>query len=224
MIAPTIQSNGGDEAAIEIQTFLAELGARPRGAIFKGRKRDENAAITNADLIRFHADGIVRKDGVIVRDITPNQEDSDTAAKIFRDRIENRLRILSKPRKARKIKSGKRKGKIRSKQKVVDAAAASALRAAALHVKEQLGKRVQSGVDNTGSNLTEVTDEYAEWRQDKYGIGPNRVFKATGQMLNNILDGSITIVKEKTLLDQLSGGAAEGAKAALSALKGKIGL
>jgi hypothetical protein len=219
----TVKTNGGDEAAIEMMAFLEELGARPRGAIFKGRKREENSKITNADIISFQAEGVKRKDRTVVRDITPNQDDSDDASKTFRDRIENRLRVLSKPRKARRIRSGKNKGKIRSKQKVVDSAAASALRAAAQLVKERMKERVASTVDNTGSPLEQVEQTYALQRQTKYGIDTNQVFRATGQLINNIEDGVITIVKEKTLLDRITGGAAEGAKQALSALKGRLG-
>jgi hypothetical protein len=225
-MAFTAKTNGGDQAALDIQMFLAQLGARPRGVIFKGRKRDENKSITNADIISFQAAGIkTREHGTIVRDITPTEDDSDDSAKLFADRIENRLRILAKPRAARRIKRGRRAGQIKSRQEIVDSAAASGLRAGGRLVKERMEERVNRQQDNSGSKLRPPTsEEYAKDREDEFGVPPSEALEASGQLLNNLADGSLTLVKDKTLLDRISGGVGEGAEAALSAIRGKLGL
>jgi hypothetical protein len=225
MAAITTHTNGGDIAAMETMAFLAELGARPRGAAFRSKRR-EDPSVTNAQIIGWLADGIETKDkGTIVRDIRPTDTDSDDSARLFRDRIENRLKILAKPRAARKIKSGKLKGKVRSRQKIVDSAAASALRAAARLVKDRMEERVNLQKDNQGNQLKPpMSDEYATWRENEYGVPPSEALEASGQLLNNLAAGTITIIKGQTLLDRIASDVGDIAKEALSIGKGKLGL
>jgi hypothetical protein len=225
MAAVTTHTNGGDVAAMEMMAFLAELGARPRGAAFRSRRR-EDSSVSNVQIIEWQGEGVTtRNHGTIRRDIRPTEDDSDDSAKLFRDRIENRLRVLSKPRGARRIKRGRRAGQIKGRQEIVDSAAASALRAGARLVKDRMEERVNLQKDNSGGSLRPPTStSYANWREDEYGVPPSESLEASGQLLNNLASGSITIIKGQTLLDRISSDIGDIAKEAVSIGKGKLGL
>ncbi len=186
----TTGTNGGDVSAMNQMAFLRDVAEAPKGAIFKGRQRVERPGLTNADIIEFQAEK--------GRDIQPNQDDANDAGSVFQIKLNERLIQLSKP-----FKSGKRKGQIRGgKQTQINRIASrNALRAAMVFIQARMVERITSQMGSDGKPLDEVGKEYAKKRQEKYGVPTSAVLKATGQLLNNIENGSIQFVNKAKVLD-----------------------
>lgn len=198
-----MQADGLVEAQNMI-SYLQKLGASTKGIALYAETRPKSKGLTNADVLRYQAEGIQTKTrGLIKRDITPNEADADAAARIYLKRAERTLRTLTnkrkgltasgKPRKVKGKSVGKHKGV--SIQQVANSAQASGLKAAGNLIVERLRKRILEQVDNNGEPLTLVDPDYAERRFMKRGVPHEAVLTNTGQVLRNLERGKLRLSK-----------------------------
>ena len=168
--------------------YMARLGAKPRGVSMLGRTRNENGNINNSDVIQYLKDG--------GRDTTLTKEDSNILGGIVSRTFMERLRILTASfNKGFDTPKGLTAAKAQG-MKVANAAASSALMAAGRRAKEIILERLENSQTNDG-NQSEVTIPYAQARASKYGV-PNDtslVFKASGQLIDNVSSGFLKLHK-----------------------------
>ena len=106
-----------------------------------------------------------------------------------------RMRTLSaKTRSFKDTKAGQ-KAAIATGKKAANAASASALMQAGREAKRIMLSRVEDSRDNTDQSARSVTAEYAKQRARLYGVPEdvNQVFKASGQLLNNLSAGHLKL-------------------------------
>lgn len=183
----------GMENAAEMMALLGNLGGTVRGCRWMAHtRRGEKRVSNNRQVVDWLADG--------ERDIRPTEKDATDAAKKFVASVYRYMQIVSKSKK-RILKAGPEldaavaKAQAAGKLKANNASA-KAYRAAAMVIKQRMLDRVESGKVNTGSDADKVTKTYAKRRAKKYGIPDDVVFKATGQLVENLADnGAFELVR-----------------------------
>jgi len=173
----------------ELMGMMQAFGATAIGAAFKGKRREENKSVNNAQILSWLAEAATP------RNVLPTEDDAHAAAEVFRDRLGNRLRVIAKRNPAFNSLRSTTIFRSAKTKKNAEAALASALREACKKVAAILANRVSSQQGNDGSGLAHVTPEYAAARKRKYGVDEGSVLKASGQILENLEAGTIRIIK-----------------------------
>ncbi|MCP4674258.1 MAG: hypothetical protein GY854_01825 [Deltaproteobacteria bacterium] len=147
--------------------MLADMGARTRGIELPGHAREviiPGGPTNNGEIV-----DLLDKGG---RDITPNQDDCDAAAKVFVKMVEVAVK--------RAIKTP---GTISPSQAGI--LAARAWRRSGYIVMQRMKGRLEANLCSDGS-YRPVSPGYAAWRNREYKIPPSVVFRATGQLIANL--------------------------------------
>ena len=178
----TIKTRGLDSAGMMLN-MLNQLGDIT-GASWMAKAREEDPSTNNAVVAKS-----LREGG---RDIYPEKEDSDHAARVWVDRIEDRLRVLA--RKGAWATVGGDKIRLTGKaaqRKINDQAAGSALRLAMQALASVMSHNVVFG------NYPKVGEAYGRRRQAKFGIPLDYTCRASGQLLENLQGARVKIHKRR---------------------------
>ena len=225
----SVKAEGIDNAE-QMIAFLHECGAAAIGAVLHGRKR-EGGKGTNADVIRYLAEGITRGGGMtgdpqetIIRDLGPTQSDADAARALYMAQVMKQIRKLTY-RAAKGSTASRLLGKNRVR-KIAESASSSGLRAGAKLVAEKMLHRAENQLtvhDGGESAAASVEQEhYAPRRQKLYGVGALSVYKATGQLLRNLGPGNVRMVRHPSWLKGVIGELSGGLKSAMRSSAGKF--
>ncbi len=99
---------------------------------------------------------------------------------------------------ARRVQVAKKRGRAATPQ-LGNAIGAGAWRAAGGAYSEIMRNRINNEETVGGAPAAKVGKPYADWRNRKYGVPVNRVYKATGQLLSHLnpanITGSIRLIK-----------------------------
>jgi hypothetical protein len=185
----------GVDTATEMLSMLGHIGSDIAGIMLAAKRRSDGrkGAVNNAQVVQYLADG--------GRDIRPTYEDKAEAAATMRTLITAKLLMMTKRGAPPKAWSEARKQEFIAKGRVeANKIAALALRKAG----QQMHAKMLERVNNPG-NYDAVSERYAQQRQSKYGVPTSAVFRATGQLLSNIADGHLRLIKRKDLLSRISG-------------------
>lgn len=186
----------GMDTATEMLSFLEHIGSDIAGCVMPSKRRDDGE--TNAQIVEYlaHPGKIEYK-----RDITPTEEDRAEAAKVIKNIILARLRMMAKRghKRLKKWDETKTAAFVASGKQEANKIAASALRKAGQGMKAAMLARATSGL------YRPVSDGYAGWRLKIYGVSPGRVFVCTGQLLSNLTDGHIKLIKKPDLAKMIGG-------------------
>lgn len=187
----------GMDTATEMLSFLEHIGSDIAGCVMPSKRRDDGE--TNAQIVEYlaHPNKIEYK-----RDITPTDEDRAEAAKVIKNIILVKLKMMSASRKGKRLKKwdeAKTAAFVASGKQEANKIAALALRKAGQGMKAAMLARAQSGL------YRPVSDGYAGWRLKIYGVSPGRVFVCTGQLLSNLTDGHIKLIKKPDLMKMIGG-------------------
>ena len=185
----------GLETATEILGFLQALGSKVDGLVLKAKRREDGVG---NDVIMDYLDATLDDNGVPYT-IGQRKEDADKAAKLFLATVEKALRMMSKRGKPLKRWSKAKRAKfIAAGGRRATNIAARGLRKAGRSVQADMARRLEAGINVRGQKVGPVTNNYANWRLREYGVPKNVVYKATGQLLDNVLNGSLTLIKRET--------------------------
>lgn len=206
-----VKINSNIESVTEVGAFLKAIGAQVKGASLAAKTRAENPSLDNNDVILYLAKG--------GRDIRFNKSDEQRMIVEFKRQIDkelarlirrnNRIARTLRTRMSKSINGKKFKtktGKILKVKQMADTAAVFGLRKAMLYGKETMVTRIQTQETTDAGAAKAVTPQYARARARKYGV-PNStslVFKATGQLLDNINSGTIKLHREPGFAEKLS--------------------
>ena len=198
----------------ETLAYLQKFGTGITGASMKARKREENSSITNEDVIGYLATGNSRSPNPIQRDIRFNESERDRMTGIFTLEVKKKLALIIKrnnriSKRLIKEKAGKvyktPPPKMILAQKMAKTAATVGLRKAMVWGREVLLQRVESQQTTEDGAAEAVGAKYAKQRSNKYGV-PNAtslVFKASGQLTDNLARGAIKIHREPGFAQKL---------------------
>jgi len=171
----------GLDGSMAIMEYLEKTASEIQGIEFLGD--DRVSGVNNADIIRYHAEGIETKSGLVQRDITASDEDNERALILFADEVERQaLRIAA--RKGDDDLNVIALPDMGSKQ--ATATVAKGLKAAAEYIRKKMVERAEQQIDNKGNKLKSVDPDYAEQRNRQYGTPADSVLKATGELLSNL--------------------------------------
>lgn len=206
-----VKINSNIESVAEVGAFLKSIGAQVKGASLAAKTRAENPNLDNNDVILYLAKG--------GRDIRFDSSDEHRMIVEFKRQIDKKLALLIRRnnRIARTLRTrmsntaaGKKyktkTGKILRVKRMADTAAIFGLRKAMLYGKEKMATRLVTQETTDAGAAKAVTKQYAAARARKYGV-PNStslVFKATGQLLDNINSGTIKLHREPGFAEKLS--------------------
>jgi len=184
----------GMDTATEMLAFLEHIGSDVAGCILAAKRRKEGG--NNAQIVEYLADNNPP------RNIAPTAEDHAQAAEIIKGIILVRLRMMAKRghKRLKKWDASHTAMFVASGKKIANSIASTALRKAGQQMQANMRERVEAGL------YPLVSEDYAAWRLAKYGVPPGRVFVATGQLLSNITDGHIRLIKKPTLFKMIKGG------------------
>jgi len=183
----TTKSKGLDSVG-RIMRSLAALG-NISGAQLDADNRQgpkEDHSIHNGDVINFLAgdDENGRPSGSHrgpKRDIRPDKADTDKGAKLYLDRVENRIRVLASKSTWAQYSAGKRVSlKNKRDREIMENVAESGLRAAMGHYQKVMSSNVES------NKYEKVSTPYAQQRERDYQIPHGIVLRASGQLLKNL--------------------------------------
>lgn len=164
--------------------MIQEMGATVAGIQLDADTRDNG--ITNAELLLIHAEGIESKTGTVVRNVLATPLDVNEMAAAFMDKASEVLEGISDdPAEESEIK------------RKANQAMAKGLKDGAQIYRKKLMQRVNDGMASDGNPLDPVTPEYAAQRLRKYGVPASAVFKASGDLLNNLARGRFRFTKKK---------------------------
>ena len=173
----------GIESAEGLIKFLQECGASIAGIEFLG---DDRGSVNNAEILEYQAEGITRKTGIVKRDVTPSESDTDKAAKIFLDKVSELADVVN-------VKTSDDA----ALKRAANAALSKGLKAGAEVMRKDMRDRVNKGVDNTGTALEQVTVKYGEQRMKKHGVPTTAVLKASGNLIANLSRASYKFTKNQ---------------------------
>jgi hypothetical protein len=186
----------GLEECTELVEMMRSFGASAVGAAFLGTRRSGKVG-NNKQLLDYLATEVTYPNGYTkpARDIRPNEEDIRKAHIVFRERIINRLRTVTRRnpgftslRSTTIFRSGRVK---REAENIL----VSALRASCKTVVEAMATRIAIEDDNAGNKLQQVEPRYAKRRESKYGVSKDVVLFATGSLFANLAKGTIRVYK-----------------------------
>jgi hypothetical protein len=187
------------DAASELIGFLQGLGSNIAGCILPAKRR-QDGGVTNADIIEHQANPLNGPS----RDLRPTEEDKAESTQIIKAAIMAKLQMISKTGKRyKRWDEAKSKAFVARGAKDADKIMSLALRRAGQAMKARMLDRLNGG------GFEPVGETYAARRQAKYGVPPGAVFKATGQLLSNIADGHIRLIRKPELSKILGGYASE---------------
>lgn len=184
----------GMDSAVELLAFLEGFGGKIAGCIMAAKRREGGG--NNQQILEYLAEP---KAGPS-RDLRPTAEDRAEANGIIRTGIIAKLQMISKKGKPlARWDESRRAQFVASGRREADKIAAFVLRRAGKAMKARMVERANGG------GYDKVSKEYADWRQRKYGVDKGAVFRATGQLLSNINDGSIRLITKPTLAQLVKG-------------------
>jgi hypothetical protein len=172
------EANGMEEASAAMQKINSFLASRsPRGVRLHGKTRNENASLTNDDVLRF-----LKEQGRTAGEKT--DADDKIIAQAFEREAERRLDLLNT-------------AAAENVEGVARAARAAAFMAAGKAFTDIIRQRLENSLNADGSKAANVSEKYAEWRAKKYGMpaDPSVVYRASGQLLSNIDKTNLRIFK-----------------------------
>jgi hypothetical protein len=171
---------GLDKALAQLKALGGFIGM-VKGAEFYGRTRRDSGK-NNADVLDWLTEG--------GRDIQKmGSKEMDRAAKALAKEAERRLQHLP---------TGI------SQKRAVEILAA-AYRDAGKEILEILTERIKKEITSDGNQAKKVTPEYAAERRRKYGVPDSAVFKATGQLLDNVNPSNNNVSRIKILIGRIFG-------------------
>lgn len=201
----------GVDGAVEALSALEIAIEAGAGITYFDDPRDDGK--TNKEILEYHKQGIRTRDGLVIRDITLTEEDSDKAAEVFQksytEYIE-KLQAARQPKKTTKkrggaLRQGLRRGLKGNTTGKDDAkqALAGSLRKAAKALVEVFQERWQGQVSNTGTKLQKVSEDYGDQRMKKHGVGHDVVFLASGQLGRGIEQGKYDLFFDPSKVDEI---------------------
>jgi hypothetical protein len=193
----------GMDAASELIGFLQGLGSNIAGCILPAKRR-QDGGVTNADIIEFQANPLNGPS----RDLRPTEEDKAESTQIIKAAIMAKLQMISKTGKRyKRWDEAKSKAFVARGAKDADKIMSLALRRAGQAMKARMLDRLNGGGFDAVSD--DPPHRYATRRLNKYGVPKTAVFRATGQLLSNIADGHIRLIRKPELSKILGGYASE---------------
>lgn len=172
-----VKGKGPKEAAALVEALRKAVGSDVTGIALLGRPYPDNPNITTADVMEYLAEP---KHGP-KRDLRPTEKEAEAAAKIFMVEHARRLRRMKGRTKIWTAKEG-------------DAVQSGALRKAGKYVRDKQSEWIEAYMQNDGSQAPPPTsEEYALWRERKYGISPYEVYERTGLLLTTIQKGPLKL-------------------------------
>lgn len=136
-------------------------------------------APSNADVVEY-----LRLGG---RDITPNESDVNHTGQIIRDRVAAHMAKTGKTTPNGPVKPAP------PPEKRALAGLASGLRKGAKYNADRMTRLCEAGSTNSGAPAERVTTAYGQRRLSKYGVNPQSVYFASGQLLNDLIRGKVKI-------------------------------
>ena len=116
--------------------------------------------------------------------------DSDKAAALYLAQVEAQLR---------KHNTGanqlKKQPNPAVAARLATAAQSAGLRAAGVELTNIMRERAEKGLTNDGGSADKVSDAYATWRENKFGVPKSEVYKATGQLLAELNTSGLRLTK-----------------------------
>ncbi len=192
---------------VETLEYLRQFGTGITGASMKARTREENGSLDNADVINYLAEG--------GRDIRFNESERNRMTDIFTLEVRKKLAAIIKRNNRISKQLIKQKAGFKYKrpiakpilaQKAAKLASVIGLRKAMAWGKETLTMRVMTQDTTEDGAAKEVTAKYAKQRANKYSLPDDTslVFKASGQLIDNLSRGSIKIHREPGFAQKIS--------------------
>lgn len=179
-----IRINVHEQGLKEAQKALAELEkvcngiSGPNTASIHSRPRKDGADIDNETILEY----LTAAKGDFVS--LANNEDKGKVFQPVADEIVKLMQIALNPKMGQGIDALKA-GEIRS------AALLKGIKAYMELVTERINQQRPAK-----GTLKRVTPEYADWRQEEFGVGPDVVGIASGDLLDNIASGSARLSRK----------------------------
>lgn len=167
----------GLEQAMALLKTLQHMGNAIKAVQLLGKDREDSNK-NNAEIITF----LIKQD----RDFF--SADESMISRIDKKMVEIMEEELTKQT-LQRVKTGK------SQKSVAQAVAAKAFLAGMEIAKEIMVERIESQTTVDGSAPAELSEQYANWKQAKFGF--TTIGKATGQLLDNLAPGSRNIKLRK---------------------------